>query len=68
MILHPVISENVRAVGYDPRGRILRVAFLSGGTYDYYGVASSLYEQMLLPNPWRRVGRLVRSHAYLRVA
>ena len=66
--MHPVVSTNVLAVGYDPPTRTLRVQLRSGGIYDYYGVDPGLFEQMLLPNPWRRIGRLVRTHTYARVA
>jgi hypothetical protein len=68
MTMHSVISTNVLAVGYDPLTCTLRVRFRNGGTYDYHGVNADLFEQMLQPNPWRRVGRLVRAHAYEKVA
>jgi hypothetical protein len=63
-----VISDNVRAVGYDPASMTLRVQFSNGGTYDYSNVAAELYAQMLQPHPWRRVGKQVRAHAYRKVA
>lgn len=63
-----VVSDNVAIVGYDHATRTLRVRFHSGGTYDYYEVPVFLYEAMLLPHPWRRVGRLIRAHRYRRVA
>jgi hypothetical protein len=68
MTMHPVVSTNVAAVGYDPLIQTLRVRFRSGGTYDYYGVNPGLFDQMLLPNPWRRVGRRVKTHTYAKVA
>jgi hypothetical protein len=68
MNLTPVVSDNVRAVGYRPASRTLRVQFRSGGVYDYLNVNVALYEQMLLPHPWRRVGRLVKAHNYRRIA
>jgi hypothetical protein len=68
MTMHSVISTNVLAVGYDPLTSTLRVRFRRGGTYDYHGVNADLFEQMLQPNPWRRVGRLVKAHAYVKVA
>jgi hypothetical protein len=68
MNIMPVVSENVRAVGYDQRAQVLRVTFKSGGTYDYYNVPVHLYEVMLLPHPWRRVGRQIRTHRHSRVA
>lgn len=66
--MHPATSTNVLAVGYEASTRTMRVQFRSGGVYDYYGIGPHLLEQMLLPNPWRRVGRFVRTHAYARVA
>ncbi len=68
MIMHSVISTNVLTVGYEPQTGTMRVRFRSGGTYDYHGVNAHLFEQMLRPNPWRRIGRLVRAHAYEKVA
>lgn len=53
MTMYPATSTNVLAVGYEPSSRTLPVQFRSGGVYDYYGVDPHLFEQMLLPNPWR---------------
>lgn len=52
-VLHPATSTNVLAVGYESSTRRLRVQFRSGGVYDYYGINPRLFEQMLLPNPYR---------------
>jgi hypothetical protein len=68
MTMHPVVSTNVAAVGYDPTSRTLRVQFNSGGIYDYSNVSSDLFKQMLLPNPWRRIGHVVKAHACTRLA
>ena len=68
MTMQSVISTNVLAVGYDPLTSTLRVRFRSGGTYASRGVNKHLFEEMLQPNPWRRVGRLVKAHAYAKVA
>jgi KTSC domain len=68
MNMYPAVSTNVLAVGYDPQTRTLRVRFRSGGTYDYYSVSPAIFEQMLAPNPWRRVGRLVKAHNYAKIA
>lgn len=57
MTMHPVVSTNVLAVGYDPPTRTLRVRFRSGGTYDYYDVNPGLFEQMLPAEPLARVGK-----------
>lgn len=67
MNLTPVISENVRAFGYDPSTATLRIAFRSGGVYDYFDVHPSLAERMLQPHPWRRVGESIKAHLYRRV-
>jgi hypothetical protein len=64
----PITSDNVRAVGYDHTAQVLRVAFRSGGTYEYYNVPVHLFEVMLLPHPWRRVGRQIKLHRHNRVA
>lgn len=68
MNMVPVVSDNVAYVGYDYSSRILRVAFRGHRTYDYFDVPAFLYEAMLLPHPWRRVGRQIRSHQFRRVA
>lgn len=62
-----VVSTNVRAVGYDDETHRLRVAFRSGGVYDYLNVAPSLYFELPRPHPWRRVGHLVKQHRCVRV-
>lgn len=68
MHMVPVVSDNVALVGYDHATRTLRLKFRSGSTYDCYDVPVFLYEAMLLPHPWRRVGRQIRAHLYRRVA
>lgn len=68
MEMMSVTSDSVSAVCYDPHSQVLRVAFRSGGVYDYVNVDPHLHRSMLLAHPWRRVGRVVRGHAYRRVA
>ena len=68
MNMVPVVSDNVASVGYDHVARTLRVYFRSGGSYDYYDVPAFLFEAMLLPHPWRRVGRQIRAHRCRRIA
>lgn len=68
MEMSPVISDNVLAVGYESSTHTMRVAFRSGGVYDYYGVDLQLFESMLLPHPWRRLGDRVKAHPYRRVS
>ncbi len=67
MEMRPVVSGAVRAVGYDATTRVMRVAFRSGGVYDYFDVAADLYAQMLRPHPWHRVGHQVRHHRFRRL-
>ena len=67
MKLVQVVSDSVAAVGYDASTRTMRVLFQSGGLYDYFNVDPSLYGEMLRPHPWRRVGRIVKSHQYSQV-
>lgn len=68
MDMKAVVSDNVHSIGYDQHRRVLVVSFKSGGTYEYYDIPSHLYELMLLPHPWRRLGHRVRAHRYRRVA
>jgi hypothetical protein len=68
MELQPVMSTSVLAVGYQTSTRTMRVQFRNGGIYDYFGVDPGLFDQMLQPYPWRRIGRVVKAHAYARVA
>ena len=67
MDMTPVISDNVLAVGYESATSTLRVAFRSGGVYDYSGVDEPIFARMLQPHPWRAVGRLVKAHPYRQV-
>jgi hypothetical protein len=67
MLMHPVTSTNVSAVGYDPASRRMHVQFSSGSTYEYLDVEQALFDAMLQPFPWRRVGRVVRAHANRRI-
>ncbi|WP_136611648.1 KTSC domain-containing protein [Sinomonas albida] len=67
MTMTPVVSTNVERVGYDEVAQILRVEFRSGGIYDYHGVARWLFDEMLSPYPWRRVGRIVMAHRCYRI-
>jgi hypothetical protein len=69
--LVPVQSTSLAAIGYDAPTRTLRVAFRSGGLYDYAEVAREVYEGLLAsqPHPWTHWGRHVTSaYRYRRVA
>lgn len=43
----PVVSSNIRAVGYDADTLVLEVEFLNGAVYQYSGVPSYEYEGMM---------------------
>lgn len=42
----PVVSSNLRAVGYDPTTQTLRIEF-HNGTYDYYNVPASIHSGLM---------------------
>ncbi len=46
MIMEPVVSSNLVAVGYDYTTKTLRIQFKSG-VYDYYDVPASIYEGLM---------------------
>lgn len=43
----PVVSSNIRSVGYDPTSSILEVEFNSGSVYQYLNVPESEYEGLM---------------------
>lgn len=47
MEMIPVDSKNLASVGYDYEAATLRIDFLKGGTYDYYGVPLEIYEGLM---------------------
>ena len=47
MEMIPVDSTNISAIGYDYELATLRVDFLKGRSYEYYGVPAELYEGFL---------------------
>jgi hypothetical protein len=46
LIMHPVVSSNLRAVGYDPVSQTLRIEF-HNGTYEYYNVPEHVYRNLM---------------------
>lgn len=38
-----VASTSIAAAGYEPRGEILRIRFVGGGTYDYLEVPAAVF-------------------------
>jgi hypothetical protein len=45
--MHWIESSSIRAVGYDSDHARLVVEFIGGGTYVYYGVPASAYQELL---------------------
>jgi hypothetical protein len=67
-----ITSSNVAAAGYDFESSVMKVQFLNGALYEYYGVPLELWESFLSaqPNPWSTVGypRLVgEEYQYRRI-
>lgn len=45
-------ASNIRAVGYDARGRVLEVEFSSGSIVQYSGVSEEVYRRLMnAPSP-----------------
>ncbi len=42
-----VESSNIYSVGYDSKNRILQVLFTNSGLYQYYGVPSYVFEELM---------------------
>jgi hypothetical protein len=46
MEMKPINSGKLRAIGYDPRARILQVKFDTGDTLQYSGVGEDLWRRL----------------------
>lgn len=42
--MHPVVSSNILAAGYDKDTKTLKITFSNGATYTYSGVPLAMYE------------------------
>ena len=42
-----VRSTNVASVGYDPKSKVLEIAFKSGGVYQYSNVPEKRYQSLM---------------------
>lgn len=42
-----VNSSNIDSIGYDSNSMILEIAFLSGGTYQYFNVPKSIFDGIM---------------------
>ena len=47
MIRKPVVSSDIRSVGYDGESNALEIEFHSGGIYQYYSVSKAIYEALM---------------------
>jgi len=43
----PVVSSDLRSVGYDPSSKALEIEFNSGGVHQYHDVPQTIYEQLM---------------------
>jgi hypothetical protein len=46
MIMHPVVSSELRAVGYDSLSQTLRIEF-HNSTHEYYSVPEHVYRNLM---------------------
>ncbi len=47
MLRVPVVSSNLRSVGYDSATLVLEVEFRSGAIYQYYGVSEHVHRGLM---------------------
>jgi len=43
----PVVSSNLKSVGYDSKASILEIQFKSGAVYRYFSVPMSIYSGLM---------------------
>ncbi|MFL6193844.1 MAG: KTSC domain-containing protein [Thermoanaerobaculia bacterium] len=56
-----VSSSAISSVGYDPKSSVLEVEFSSGIVYDYFGVPSRVFRQLMkAPSIGSFVSRRIR--------
>ena len=55
----PVISSNVKSVGYDSKTRVLEVEFLNKSVYQYSSVPKTIYSEMLMA---QSIGKYLNEH------
>lgn len=46
MEMKPVDSSNIKAIGYDPAARVMRVEFHHGGSYEHRDVGPAEHEAL----------------------
>jgi hypothetical protein len=47
MTLQPVNSSSLAAIGYDTESQILTVEFRKSGTYEFFDVPESAYQELM---------------------
>lgn len=57
--LHPTVSSNISAAGYDPETKTMEVQFANGAKYQYTNVPKEVYEGMWTSES---IGKYVREH------
>jgi len=43
----PVVSSNIRSVGYDGDAMVMKIEFVDGGVYHYYNVPASTHDGLM---------------------
>lgn len=56
MSRQPVVSSNVRSIGYDAERHVMEIEFHSGGVYQYHDVPPDVYREVMAA---RSVGQAV---------
>jgi frataxin-like iron-binding protein CyaY len=57
----PVISSNIKSVGYDPDSKTMHVEFTNGGLYEYAGVEPAQHQALIsAPSVGKHFGTHVR--------
>ena len=69
MEMLPVVSSNVKAVGYDPDTQTMRVEFHSGGIYDHADVPPAQHAAVInAPSVGKHYNRHIRGvHASTKI-
>lgn len=49
ILMVPVISSQIKSIGYDSETRTLYIEFSSGVVYEYYDILPETYQAMLIP-------------------
>ena len=43
----PVLSSNLKSIGYDPKRLVLEIEFVDGGVYQYTSVPESVHRALM---------------------